>query len=92
MLYRSLQTASTEHTSKIATNTDAILKKADDLIIFEVDALTTKLREIEEIQKKEEDFGISVRIHINQYVFDYVLFFFLFLLFYKMLILKIFFP
>ena len=70
MLYRSLQTASTEHTSKIATNTDAILKKADDLIIFEVDALTTKLREIEEIQKKEEDFGISVRININRYVFD----------------------
>ena len=52
---------SAEHGSIIALNSDAILKKADDSIIFEVDALATKLKEIDEVQKKEEDFGISVR-------------------------------
>lgn len=59
---RSLQSVSVTHTAGITTNAAAIMKKADDAILFEVDDLSKKLTKIEEFQIKEQNYGLNVRL------------------------------
>ena len=63
-----LQTASASHTLSITANREALFKKADDSIVIEVSAMAVKMREIDEIQKKEEDFGMTVSCQSDLYI------------------------
>ena len=59
-----LQTASSEHTTRIGENIIAIGKKADESVLVDVETVAGRVSTIEAYLKKDEEVGLSVRIRI----------------------------
>jgi hypothetical protein len=58
-----LETNVTSQGVKINTNEEILQTKADQSIVFEVEAVTRKMEEVEKTLKKEEEQGVSVSIN-----------------------------